>query len=490
MPDTLVPADGAPPPANAVEDKPEDGRERLEPLGPNRRPLEPSPTVNTYEDRTPAAVSSPSARDRSAADDGRSSDPQAGSARTSGTPSFRPSLFLPKHRVLRAGAFGLVVLAILGGVAYGVAQIRAGADVDAMTAWVVEGQGKEFLKIRCDDCRDGTTVAWRGHSATVQDGFAFLDLGDEQLRLPVGEMPIDVVLTPPNEAPVETSVAAKVPFRVSTDLTPLSEQRPRVAVDVQAIPGAVVSVDGLNVLLNRQGRARAYIDAPTLVGPEANVEAFRRRIPYVVSIRNNGTRGVLTLREKITPLIVGAPGPSITVDGGNFTLSGKTAPNASVHVEGQKIDVGADGRFAHLMSISAPGQTTFSIRASAPEHLPRTVRVKVERVDDLQAAAQTRRADAVTSYGDLSKPTSIGQRVALTGTIEEKSVSEHHTRLRLRVKKGCDQRRCRVQVAYGALAPRLNVGDRVEVFGERLAPTEGTPDKIRVGADFILPRPR
>ncbi len=506
QPTTLIPAGGAAPPANATE-IPDDTAGRASAghhgdsldtrqtpgIEPRLKRLDPTSPPIEEEDRTPAGTSAPSLRRRSADGGPEPDGSRASDSGTDSSPSFRPSAFLPKYGGLRAVGWTVVALAILGGIVWGVLGARAGANVETRMAWLVQGNGQELLKIRCDDCPDGTKVAWRGRNATVQSGLAMLGGGGEQL--PVGETPVEVVLTPPGQPSVEALVPAKVPYRINADLAPLSEEPPRVAVDVRAMPGAIVSVDGSNVPLNEDGRARVFVDAPALIGPKATAEEYRRKIPYAVSFGHDGARGALTVNENITPLVAGGPHGSITLDSDHFTLAGRTAPNATVQVDGQDIPVAEDGRFAHVMGISEPGATRFSVRASSEAHLPRTVHVNVQRVDDLQAAAGQWRPDAVASYQDLTKPTSIEQKVALIGTIESISTGRHQTRLTVEVQRGCDQQPCLVEVLYAALAPRLSVGDPVEVFGRRLAPRQPhtaavTPDPPTVTANFIMSPPR
>jgi hypothetical protein len=290
--------------------------------------------------------------------------------------SVQPSLYLPNNGGVRAVAFGVVILAILGGITYGVLSARP--DSQPMNAWLVQNDGRQFLKVRCDDCPDDSVVSWNGGAARVNGGFAVL--GAEGARLPVGEAPVDVVVTRPNEMPVQRSMTTQVPFRFATDLKPLSEHPPRVAVEVEAMPKAVVSVNGSDVRFDRFRHARVLVPLDAeVVGPAATTESYRRDIPYVVRLGSDVSRGTLPVEVDITPLALAEPGDRISTNKRHFTVVGQSAPGANVEIDGAAIPVDAEGGFAHRIELGATGETPIAVRAVRAGALPRTIPIMLVR---------------------------------------------------------------------------------------------------------------
>ena len=101
-----------------------------------------------------------------------------------------------------------------------------------------------------------------------------------------------------------------------------------------------------------------------LSGGDAQVRRLERQIPYMVKPPNGSAQnGSVTLQLGIAPLVVDAPGESVTIEKPSFVLAGYTAKGATVTVAGAPITVDAGGRFAQVMNVSAPGETTIVVRA-------------------------------------------------------------------------------------------------------------------------------
>src|SRR6185436_5881158 len=116
----------------------------------------------------------------------------------------------------------------------------------------------------------------------------------------------------------------------------------------------------------------------------------------------------------IAPLVIDAPGESIVIDSPTFVLAGRTFKGGSVTVEGRAITVDNSGKFAQMMNISSPGETSISVRASATGHAPRLVAIKIRRVDNLAVELPETRIGAGTSYDDVASDPEAkrGTRVA------------------------------------------------------------------------------
>jgi hypothetical protein len=218
---------------------------------------------------------------------------------------------------------------------------------------------------------------------------------------------------------------------------------------------------------------------------------LERKIPYVVT-PPSGTpaRGEVSVRIGVTPLVVSAPGPSITIETQTFVLAGHTQKDATVTVEGRPITVDGSGAFAQMMSVSALGETNISVRADAKDQAPRLVPVRVRRVQSLAAEAAIARAKATTSYSAVERDPDAqrGLAVALDGSVVEARVDAFTTVLLMDVKSDCSHAPCLARVAVGEKAP-LKEGSAVSVFGVVSGSVDGPHQGTKIpviAADFVL----
>jgi hypothetical protein len=352
----------------------------------------------------------------------------------------------------------------------------------------MDAEGRERLELVCAGCDDGVKANLGAVSATFQGGRATLLL---DRKLPVGpnRVAIELERAPGRTDNVELSFP--VEYRVRADITGLDQSPPRLTVRVQALSGTAVVIEGKPVVLAPDGTGSAeVVVAKELTGAESGVRSLERRIGYVITPPGGApASGEVSVRIGITPLLVQAPGPSIVIDTPTFVLSGRTAKEASVTVEGRPITVDAAGGFAQIMSVSAPGETNVMVRASAPEHAPRLVPIRVRRVDSLAAEAATLRASATNSFAALDKPEEKrGLSVALDGSVIEARTESFVSILLLDVKSGCQSPPCLARVSLGT---KLNFAEseNVSVFGSLAGSVEGPKSGTRIPAiqaDFVL----
>jgi hypothetical protein len=249
-----------------------------------------------------------------------------------------------------------------------------------------------------------------------------------------------------------------VDYVVSVDRGGLSQPQPRLALAFDAAPEVALVVDGRVVPPSESGVRRFEIDVRhELTGPESAAVTLSRTLSYLVK-RPGGesVRGELMLTAEVVPLLIEAPGESITTESASFMLAGSTEPDGTVSVEGRAITVDPAGRFAQLMSVSAVGDTTVEVRATAPGRAPRFVRLRVKRVASLEAEASAFERRAQGSYAAIadSSDDKRGWAVALPGRVTEVRSTGHRSSVLFDVTRGCVAAPCLV---------RLELGQRTDV---------------------------
>lgn len=351
-------------------------------------------------------------------------------------------------------------------------------------------EGHEQLELSCPGCKEGERVRLGQVATTFKAGRAQLRVPSE---LKVGDNPFEFSLTAPGSTR-ENRVALVVPleFRVRGDVTTLTQTVPQLTVRVEAVRGSAVVVAGQPLSLAANGHGQYTLDvSQELTGLEPNVRKLERRVPYRITPPGRAAQsGEVTFQLGIAPLGLEAPGESITIESATFVLSGRTMKGGAVSVGERGISVDADGRFVQNLSVSSVGETTVTLRASAPDYAPRRYTFRVRRVASLAEEGRSVRATASTSYAAVA--TDIEQKrgwqVALDGNVIELGGSDHSTLLLLDVKSGCKKPPCTARVVHGARLG-LTPGDRVSVFGRLRGAVDGPRAGVQVPeivADFVV----
>jgi hypothetical protein len=353
--------------------------------------------------------------------------------------------------------------------------------------------GRDQLLLDCGGCPDGSTVSVGATRATFKGGRAEVPLAQ---KLAVGENAVSVELERRPGKVEQVELKVPVDFRVRADTSGLTQVPPRIVVRVEAVPQTIAVVDGKPLTLaaapggTEVGSAEIDI-AKALSGASSVVGLFERKIPYVVTPPSGSpTRGDVSVRVGVTPLVVQAPGPSIVVESATFVLAGHTSKDATVTVEGRPITVDGSGAFAQMMSVSSLGETNITVRADAKDQAPRLVPVRVRRVQSLATEAAAVRANATTSYTAIARDpeSQRGLAVALEGSVVEARVDAFTSVLLLDVKSGCASPPCLARVTIGEKTP-LNNGANVSAFGTITGAVDGPHQGTRIptiAADFVL----
>jgi hypothetical protein len=351
--------------------------------------------------------------------------------------------------------------------------------------------GHELLALACAQCPDDSVVHLDGMSAPFKAGHARLALAR---TLHIGDNPVEISFESRPGKYSSIILTVPVEYRVRGDVSNIDADPPELRVLVSAAVGSTVMVDGKPLPLGADGKGMYRIDvSDALAGPEATVQRLERRVKYSVTAPSaNATgSGEILLQSSITPLVIDAPGPSVVLEAPNFVLSGRTVKGGTVSVGGRAITVNATGRFAQLMNVSAPGETTITVRASVKDNAPRLFPLRVRRVESLAREAEKLRQKAVSDYALIGPEAKRGASVAFDGTTVEASADDYASVILMDIKNGCPHTPCLARIRYGARSGLVS-GDAFSVFGELQGTVEGPHAGTHIPeirADFLLKGP-
>ena len=349
--------------------------------------------------------------------------------------------------------------------------------------------GTEQLDLTCAACDDGAVARLDAANATFTGHRATLPLSRP---LKVGENPMTITLVSAHGKQSFVDISVPIAFRVRGDTSGLEAASPELRVLVSASPGSTVTVDGKPLTLNAEGEGRYAIDVSAdVTGLDANVKPLERKVAYVVTPPNAAPQtGTVTLQAGITPLVIEAPGPAVVLETSNFVLSGRTAKAGALTVSDRPITVDPSGRFAQMMNVSAPGETTITVRATSKDTAPRLFPLRVKRVDSLLKEAERVRQRATSNYAAIADQAEgkRGWAVALDGSAVDTRTENYNTVIVMDVQGGCSHAPCLARITYGAPFS-ITRGDKFSAYGEVAGVVDGPRAGTRIPdihADFLL----
>ncbi len=359
----------------------------------------------------------------------------------------------------------IIVLLALAGTAAAFFILRSSATITAQP--LLDENGKESLKMKCESCPDGTIVALGASSATVQGSAALLPL---PAPLSIGDNDLSVKIDRPGSGRDEdVKVHVPVAYRVRADLTTLTAKPPAITVRVEATQGSEVTIDGKPVVLDDSGRGSYAIDVTTEVeGASDEQKTIDKKIPFTIKPKGRPQEeGQLIARASVIPLHIDSPGRDVITDKGTAAISGQTKVGATVTIDGQPTPVDAQGRFGVRVVLDTPGSKSLQIVASSPPLAPRTFKAKVTRVASLDAAAKELDAASPLGFEAFSQdPTSnVGKEVHVEGEIVEARVAQGHSILLVEERTACAKgASCLVRIVHGEEL-KANRGEHVRAYG-------------------------
>ncbi len=355
----------------------------------------------------------------------------------------------PRRISARTAALGALALACLlaAGAALTLISFRA-PSLRAETRF--DATGAPMLHVTCPDCVDGTILALGEQTLTLTRGPGAFRM---EPPLVLGVRPTQIEIRAPGKRPKLETVNVVVDFIVSADRRGLTHPDPKLAVVFDAKSDVSIIVDG-RVLDPGASGVRRY-DLPLrndVIGPAKSAVTLSKQIPYLVKrAGGDSLRGEIQLTVDVVPLWVEVPGESIVIETSSFMLAGSTERNGMVTVEGRPITVDPSGRFAQLMSVSAIGDTSIKVRASAPGRAPRSQPIRVRRVASLATEAAAFERSAQRSFDAIADDVDrkLGWAVVLEGKVAGLESDGYLTLLTLDVTQGCAKPPCLAQLRLG-----------------------------------------
>ncbi len=357
----------------------------------------------------------------------------------------------------------VMVLVAIGGVAI-VFAMRGGAPLTAQPQ--LDDTGRESLRLTCASCPDGTTVKLGASAATIQAHAAVLPL---PAPLSIGDNTLTVAIDrPATGRDEEVKIHVPVAYRVRADLTTLSASPPAITVRVEAVPGTDVRVEGKPLALDAEGKGAYALDVTQDVeGPSDETKTIERKIPFSITPKDGKPEtGELLARVVVSPLHVDAPGLVLYTEKASAPFAGQTKPGATVTVAGTPAPLDAQGRFAVRAELPAGGERTFPVVATAAPLAPRTARVRVVRVQSLEATAKELEAKSPVPFGVFSKDPAgnVGKDGVVEGAVVRANIDASHSVLLVEDKKSCAGAPCLVRILHGEEV-KAATGDTVRAFG-------------------------
>lgn len=285
---------------------------------------------------------------------------------------------------------------------------------EAVTGRVVaDPEGRPLLVVTCARCAEGTRLVVSGVEAPFVGQSAALRLAADP---PVGTLRVPVAIVS-GESRDELALEAAVPYRLHVDLGTLAGERPIIALSGEVAEGVTLEIAGAPAVSLGEGRVSGSFDASDACALPGDGPMIAE-IPYVVSERGKEPEpATLRVVAERAPLHLDAPGRRVVLEGPSFELAGSTTPGATLSVAGRPIAVRPTGVFRQTMNVSSTGKTQIEARATLPGLAPRIVRIAVERVLSLDAAAASFRP-TVTAKAMREDPlAATGGAVAFEGTV-------------------------------------------------------------------------
>ncbi|MCZ7680407.1 MAG: zinc ribbon domain-containing protein [Sandaracinaceae bacterium] len=275
---------------------------------------------------------------------------------------------------------------------------------------------------------------------------------------------------------------------------PAGRRAPAIDVVVEAPRGSEVTLDGDALALDSAGRGtRRYEIDPAGASAEGVVEHVVRY--RVVPPSGDAAQGELRTRIPVTSLQIDRPGEQLVTERDSVEIAGAVAPGSTVTVAGEAVEVRL-GRFLTTRPLPAPGEHTLEVVARTPGKAPRVARLRVRRVESLEAEAARFEVDSDLTYARIAQnpATYRGRNVAFEGVVFNVDVRNGRSVLQILVSDCPAGTQCPLWVTYPAATDAENRA-RVRVLGtvhgeQQYRSQSGETRTVpRVDAIFVLPAP-
>ncbi|HEX5659213.1 MAG TPA: hypothetical protein VFX59_18595, partial [Polyangiales bacterium] len=220
---------------------------------------------------------------------------------------------------------------------------------------VINGEQGETLEIDVPDAEPGTKVRFLDAEQELRAGKVSFPLTAEALALGANELKVGIVQGGETQ---NHTVKLQVAYRARADLAGVSADPPTLAVVIDALPGAKVTLDGEPLALDAKGHGQKSYP----LSPDAsNKLAFAAK--YHVEPKDGAAAdGVLQLSLPVTSLQIDRPGSTVTTDQSSVEVAGAVESGAAVTVDGAKAKVN-EGRFLTRVKLPKLGSSTLRVVA-------------------------------------------------------------------------------------------------------------------------------
>lgn len=398
----------------------------------------------------------------------------------------------PSKRSLLVVAGVIGVLAIFAAlVAIAIALLRGGGASD-VRASVVQTDHGDALRVEIAGAPAGARIRYAGQERPLEAGAALLPIPTGALRIGDNVVPLQIVA---GDGEVEElEVALSLELRVRADLEGLRRDPPSVAIVVDTVPGAAVTLDGETLRLDARGHGEKRYPLDSAAEGSAAGAAFEHRVRYRITPPGGApAEGEVRTRIPYATLQIDRPGTSLVTDASSVEIAGAVAQGATVTIDGARVAV-ADGRFVHRFPLPANGAFAPVVVARQPGRAPRAQRIRIRRVPDLAAEARNYEVTPDLTFARIQQNPNIyrGQRIALEGRVYNVQVSGGRSVLQMLVRDCPRGQHCPLWVTYPA-ATDVEVDRWVRVVGEIGGEQQFRADSgqvrtvPRVDAVFVIP---
>lgn len=356
----------------------------------------------------------------------------------------------------------LLAVAIVGALGLG-AYLWLGQDSGPPVKVRIENDnGAEKMVFEVAGAAPGSKLRFGGIEQAIEGGQAVFPLGSGSLQVGRNAVLFDV-LAPDGDSHAGKMVLS-LDYRVTVDTAPLQTGKGAIDVVVAALPGSKVWIGGEELTLDAEGRASRREE---LV---ASALKDGKTVEHIVSYRVQPPQqepqvGQIKTVIPIATLQIDRPGMQIVTEADTIEIAGTVDADSTVTLNGEPIAV-QGGRFLHRFPLPAPGKHEPELIARATGKASRAVKLSIERVADLAAAARAFGPDASLTYAKIAQNPEIytGQKAQFEGRIYNVSVDGGRSVLQMLVRDCPAGVRCSLWVDYGA-ATDLTVEKWVRAVG-------------------------
>lgn len=297
----------------------------------------------------------------------------------------------------------------------------------------IDEDGNDQLKLKCDECPEGSKLVLGGVETPVRNKAALLT---PPHPLALGRNELEFTLKMNGESRDVKKVILPIAFRVLTKWTGLHEDPPFAEINVLAPDGSKVLIGGKEAPIQAQKAVRRIEFSAETSGEASKVTSIDSSFDVVVTVDGKERQTKAELKNGVAPLTLTSPAPIHQLGGKPVAVSGRTAPGAKVKIGSTEVQADDKGAFSHI--IESPTAGKLAVTVSTDKFLSR--RVEVELSGDAP-----RPPSAVSKFSEIEP----GAFVNLKANVIESRTAGGTTQALVEVETGCDAPPCLLRAVYG-----------------------------------------